>query len=364
MSDSRSPGLAYAVTLIADTHFDEEPWSRYRDVGMASADPKTLADHRRNIEMWRSRLPSLLDAAAAVAKRENAAFVQHLGDIAHGTAANGEALTRMLSAGRRLIAERFGEIPFRFITGNHDLLAPGGLAAYRAWSGSPADGVFRTGPDAWIFIDSENPPGVERLRELFREARGARWTFFLSHRPLFPFSGTASFRFLYSTDPECRQELVRLAAESRAIILSSHIHTVIHSVFDFPEGRVVQFTANSLWSRDELERVVFKPSSRRDWCRKLSSVPPERRAALAALANEFRPYLELHRRAHCAGHFLLRADDDSVRVEIRGGSGLDPDETVILARQKSERTTNARILRNIADLLRRALRIPRKSTSR
>lgn len=353
----------YAVALISDTHFDEGPWSRYR--GALPQDPNSLAAHdfNRNLIMWQDLLPRLLTASASIITADTD-FVFHLGDITQGHAENARGLTQMLQNGWTQVTNAYGATPVYLLVGNHDVLAPDGVAAYDAWSRRPRCRAFRKGPDAWILVDSDRPPSLGELKKLFRQAEGARWTFFLSHRPVFPFAVGLDFLYGKDTQDDCRQELRRLLAERQAIVLSAHVHSLIHATFDFPEGRVTQFVINSLWEKPELANLAFHAISRHKWCTKAAHVGAEQRAAFTRFTDEFRPYLTSYRQTHAAGHFRLKVSDTDVRLELYGGDATDPSETVILADQKRARPTKLRILRKIADFLRRGLSRPRTVTSR
>lgn len=357
----------YTLSLVSDTHFDEEPWERYR-LGLETS-PESLAwrNYTRNIRMWETLEPSLLTASAAVA--DDADFVLHLGDVAQGDAASPEALIRMLDKGYRRVTAAYGNRPVYLLAGNHDVRAPGGVEAYLAWSRRPLNRCFRKGSDAWILVDTDHPPTLKELKSLFRQTEGARWTFFLSHRPVLPCNAGSVYSFLYD-DPEhtdCRLELRRLLASRQAIVLSAHVHGLYQSSFDFPEGRVTQFVINSLWEKPELSAVEFRTVGQAKWCSKLNGIPEKDRAAFAALADEYRPHLASHRQVHAAGHFKLHVSDERVTLDVFGGDARTPSETVTLAEgpsnQKRARPAKARILRKIADFLLRGLRIPRKTTS-
>lgn len=358
---------AYTVTLVSDTHYDEAPWDRYRPD--SPADPGSLAwrNFERNIKMWEALVPRLLSAAAE--RSEHSDFVMHLGDVAQGDAAHSEALTVMLEKGYQRVAAAFGEKPVYLLVGNHDVRAPGGVEAYDAWSRRPRNRCFRHGSDAWILVDTDRPPTLEGLRDLFQQTEGARWTFFLSHRPVFPCNASSVWSFLYDRpdQTDCRHELRRFLAERKAIVLAAHVHGLYQSVFDFPEGRVTQFVINSLWEKPELSELAFREVSPRKWCTKTSGIAESERTNFVALADEYRPYLVSHRQVHAAGHFRLLVNDDRVMLEIFGGDSHQPgDETVLAARddQNSACCTKARILRKIADFLRFGLTSPRNTTSR
>ena len=356
----------YTVTLISDTHFDEGPWEHYRP-GIA-ADPTSLPyrNFQRNIRMWENLIPRMLTAAAASAQDSD--FVMHMGDVAQGDAANAETLTEMLEKGHRRVTAAFGTKPVYLLVGNHDVRAPGGVEAYQAWSRRPLNRCFRKGPDAWILVDTDRPPDLQGLKDLFRQADGARWTFFLSHRPVLPCNAGSVYSFLYDGAPqtECRHELRRQLAVRRAIVLAAHVHGLYETAFDFPEGRVTQFVINSLWEKPELAELSFRSVSANKWCTKSGGIPENLRPTYENLAAEYRPFLAGHRQVHAAGHFRLRVGDERVTLEIFGGDADRPGATATLAdrNQKSVCRTKARILRKIADFLRFGLTSPRNTTSR
>lgn len=323
------PRRAYSVGIVADTHYDAEPPARYHAAGGFN-----VRMYRRDIDMWRARIPALLSAARRAVCRDTP-FILHMGDIAQGETPDAQTLAAMLEEGRKVLDDAFGGFPLRIIPGNHDVICPeGGVETYRRWFGGPTSVMFFHDGDAWMLFDSNDPPPVEEVRRWFRESEGARWTFIVTHTPLLPCCDLN--RLLYGRPEQEREwrELVRLVAARRnAVVLAGHVHSMIQTVFEMPDGRISQFVMSSLWEADGLAKTKLRRIPRRKWCRKLGSVPQNERPRYAALVDEMRNHVVCHRMVHAAGHFRLEVFPDRVQIRIFGGAGSGRGRVLVLARR-------------------------------
>lgn len=334
--DSAPPeavGESYSVSLVSDTHYDSAPWEKYRDPSGKALKKR----YERNLEMWKTRIPALLGAARRC-RRADTAFVLHLGDIVNGEARDPAALRRMLEDGFSAHAPHFAGLPLQLVAGNHDVLcdAGDGIAAYKAWLGKDTNWTFWHGGDIWMIFDYNSPPDIATVEKWFAESENARWTFVVSHMPVVPCAVAGAQSILYHGRERAaaRRRLRQLlAGRRRTVVLAAHVHSMMHSVFDFDGGRVVQFVVNSLWEKPELDRLEMRRIKRSKWCAKTDLLPECEREEFKALAAEYRPYLVSHETSHTAGHFLLEVDEKSVKLKIFGGSADSPAKTVVLCKR-------------------------------
>ena len=127
--------MEYAVSILGDTHFDASPPEAYH----ASWIPRDAADARdragefaRNAGMWRDRMPRLVAAAAATARRAGSRALLHTGDLVQGDCGDDATRARFLSDAFAACTRGFPDIPFLPVCGNHDIRG-GGEAAWDAF---------------------------------------------------------------------------------------------------------------------------------------------------------------------------------------------------------------------------------------
>ena len=92
-------GRVYSVPILGDIHFDSpDPKFYHADYTHSTSKKRYeahLAEHVRNAEMWKERLPRLVRASGACV-RKDAAFALQVGDLVQGDCGN--AATSMTSA--------------------------------------------------------------------------------------------------------------------------------------------------------------------------------------------------------------------------------------------------------------------------
>ena len=208
-----------------------------------------------------------------------------------------------------------------------------GVKAFREWMGGETNRMFWQGDDAWMIFDYNDPPEIETVRKWFAESEGARWTFVVSHMPLVPCGDIGPRRLLYGERDQAdeRRELLRLVAARRnCIVLAAHVHNISYSVFSFPEGRVVQFVASSLWRREEARDVRLTKRNLKNWYTKLDGIDAAQRDELLDTVEPFRPYVREFWNVHAAGHFLLEVTPKKVQVRMFGGDDVQSTKTLVL----------------------------------
>lgn len=351
--EPRTGRREYSVALLGDTHFDSTDVKFYHANYTHSTTEHRyqnhLKEHVRNAKMWAERMPSLIKASGA-ASTPDTALVLQMGDLVQGDCGNAEVHRRMLDDAFATIKGAYGgRIPLVTVVGNHDIRGDipndGALAAFDAWQppmmakelGTPVKETtfsFWRGPDVFIVVDFNAPrPDFATLKRLLDESVGARWTFVVSHGPAIP-SG-ASRWFLYG-GVECDEERRRLRAmlaARNAIVLSGHTHCVEFYDCVFPEGRITQFVANSVWSKPELDvpEVVDEGASQYGArCKAIAGKAAKggkRHAGLKELVEEYRPFVKDYLFINAVGHYRLHVSDKRVAAVLYPGASTSPART-------------------------------------
>jgi len=189
--------------------------------------------------MWRERMPRLLDAAAAAAEREGAAFALQLGDLANAPFADRATQERALGEALDAVAARL-PVPVLPVIGNHESYGPHAYPAWRAAMnprldallGAPGHDVVwtrRVGDCLFVALDSniDCPPGrrLAFVRDALDANPDARHVFALGHAPLLPSpTGQEGYARPFQFDPF--GELLRLLQSRGAIYLCADLHTL------------------------------------------------------------------------------------------------------------------------------------------
>lgn len=335
-------GDGYSVVLLGDTHFDGQTPDVYH-AGWVPRDEQDRADRARefmrNAEMWKSRLPSLIASAAAV-RREDTAFVLHVGDLIQGDTASAGMQFRMLCDAEHACRKGMEDLPFHVVCGNHDL-RNGGAAGFDRYQ-KQSTRLLTHGPDAFLMVDFMRPD-PDRVERLLSETDGARHTFVVSHGLLSPHDGWGYYWFLFGkkSDTEIRRHFRHAFAKRNVIALGGHIHRTALMDWRHPEGRITQFVANSVWADRTQGNGVVEFScpaqfgtyvknhpapmgEEHDGCHQ-NRTPDEARA----LVDEYREGLVRYRVVRAAGHYLLHVGD-AVSVEFFPGDRREPSETLRL----------------------------------
>ena len=358
LSGCRSLNLAkdastYSVALLGDTHFDSTDTKKYHaeyltDTSMARYELH-LKEHVRNADMWADRMPRLLKASGACV-RSDTAFALQMGDLVQGDCANPIIHKQMLADMISLAKSIYGELPFATVVGNHDIRGTGALAAYdemmprvmAAELKRPVPGTtfaFRQGPDAYIVVDFNAPrPDVALLKRLLAESADARYVFVVSHGPAIPNCAGRWFLLGRPKYDAARREVRSLMAARNAIVLAGHTHCLEYYDCVFPEGRITQFVANSVWSSEDAAKLVVRDEGAAMYGQRAKvirkrygrEIAEKERAGLVRLADEYRPFVKDYLFANAAGHYRLEVSDSRVAVQFFGGDATSPDRTFVL----------------------------------
>ena len=346
-------GGTYSVPLLGDTHFDSTDTKKYHAEYLTDTSKARyelhLKEHVRNAAMWADRMPRLLKASGACA-RPDAAFALQLGDLVQGDCANPAVHKRMLADMIGVAKRAYGDLPFVTVVGNHDIRGTGARAAYDemmprvmgAELKRPVAGTtfaFRQGPDAYIVVDFNAPrPDTSLLTRLLEESADARHVFVVTHGPAIPNCHGRWFLLGGPRYDAKRREIRRLMAARNAIVLAGHTHCLEYYDCAFPEGRVTQLVANSVWAGTDSAKLVVRDEgaaaygARAQEARKRHGreIPKKERDGLMRLADEYRPFVKDYLFANAAGHYRLEVSDARVAVAFFPGDSASPARTFVL----------------------------------
>ena len=336
---------SYSVPVLGDIHFDSPDPKFYHANYTHSTSKKRymahLAEHVRNSEMWKERLPRLVRASAACV-RKDAALALQMGDLVQGDCGDAATHRRMLEDAFSFVKGAYGgNLPLVTVAGNHDIRGDmkgdGAKATLEKWlpeTMSKELGIlvkgttfsFRHGPDVFIVVDFNEPrPDFALVKRLLAESEDARYTFLVSHGPTIPSGQMRWFLLGKKKRDEERRELRTLLARRNAIALGGHTHNLEFVDCTFPEGRLTQFVFNSVWARPEWET----PQILGDGTAAFGNHGFTKENVLGAAADrglveEYMPFVKDYLFAVAAGHYRLDVSDAGVTVTFYGGDATTP----------------------------------------
>ncbi len=339
---------AYAVSVLGDTHFDGTDRNVYHANYRPEVEWKRCVcegEFLRNAEMWKNRMPRLLSSAARC-RTDNTAFLLHLGDLVQGDCCDYGLHLKMLREAETACCRGFDGLDFLMVCGNHDIremVTKDGAMAFDEWYGKPSVWVRREMDDAWIFVDSTRPD-ADALFAALADSDGARHTFLVSHGPVSPTDNWGYFWFLFGEKrhTETRRHLRHELTRRNAIVLAGHMHCTSLMEWKDREGTLVQFIANSVWTRDDMASAPLVADDPRCFGslyvnRKAKDEPEEydgayttrSRAEALALISEYAD-MRQYKRWDSAGHYRLLVSPDSVDMLFYPGDALVPSMTFAL----------------------------------
>ncbi|MBO4288239.1 MAG: metallophosphoesterase [Kiritimatiellae bacterium] len=333
----------YSVVLIGDTHYDKAPETVYHahyNEKVEWLNRVQRAEFKRNGEMWADRLPRLIRAAAKCA-RPDTRFAIQLGDLVQGDCGNGEVHKKMMADVLDFMKGEFGGLPFLTVTGNHDIRGVDAYPAYEAYMPgrltkemgfaiSRTTFSFRRGPDHYLFIDFNKPANetVPLVKAALEANKGARYTFVITHGPMFPFDASAFRWFLYGNrrDDAIRREMLALFLKHNVICLAGHTHRLDWREFVRPEGRITQLIVSSVWTdeRQKTPSVFYTDPAKLGTHFAFKEKDPKRVEDARALFAEYAPYWRGCYFADAAGYCRLEVHDKGVNARYYGGDGETP----------------------------------------
>ena len=340
---------SYSVSILGDIHFDSPDPKFYHAGYTHSTSAKRykahLAEHVRNSEMWKDRLPRLVGASGRCI-RADTAFALQMGDLVQGDCGNAAMHRQMLDDAFGLVKGAYGgKMPLVVASGNHDIRGDmkgdGARKTMEKWMpqtmskeiGVPVAGTtfsFRQGPDVFIVIDFNEPrPNLATIKRLLEESKDARYTFIVSHGPVIPSGQTRWFLLGKKKRDEERRELRTILARRNAIALGGHTHNLEFIDCAFPEGRIAQFVFNSVWSKPEWATANVLGDGAAAFGNHAFTDNGLRTNAAdkAELVGEYQPFVKGYFFAAAAGHYRLDVSDAGVSVAFYGGDATTPSRT-------------------------------------
>ena len=331
----------YSVVILGDTHYDAADPEYYHE-GYSDPDPKREALHRRefvrNGQMWAGRSHDLVKRAACLVD-DDTRFVYQTGDLIQGDTAGAENHKRFLDDAVNLFKNDLApDLPFVTVAGNHDLRGKDDAVARQAYIeymaprmsrelGQEIDGpdfLYRTGPDAFVFINFTKP-NVERIRGLLEQARGSRHVFLMVHCPVFPYDNSKYYWwFLLGNRKDShakeRREMRKLLASLNAIVLCGHTHMTEFLDWQGDGGRITQMTMSSVWRNESQASYKELANGASGYMTLLyKDAPALATEANKALFDEYRAGIRSYSIADAAGSYKLIVDGRHVWVDFYAG---------------------------------------------
>lgn len=343
----------YSIVILGDTHFDTEPADVYHsnyNEPIEWLNRVQREEFRRNGEMWRERCPRLLKNAAGLIDK-NTKMVFQMGDLIQGDCGKGEVHQKMLSDVMNHFKGVLGGLPFVTVCGNHDIRGTDAEKTYHEYMpkrmseelGVPVDKTtfsFKIGNDAFIFIDF-NAHDDEALEKCLKDTEGSRYTFVVSHGPIFPIDGGSCRWFFHGgtseEHTEKRRYFRRKFAERNAIVLCGHTHYTEHYDWHGDGGRITQMTMSSVWTDENQKNYELYDDgpevygSRNKKAKEAGLLPSGKPVEdESALFEEYREGLRIYNRSKAQGSYKLNISKDRVTVEFHGGDSKEITKTFIL----------------------------------
>ena len=359
---------AYAVSVLGDLHYDTAPETVYHAkfaelFRAAGKHPLRFKEFERNAKMWAGPSRQILAASGKCAAGDTA-FVLQLGDLIQGDCNDFAVHRRMLDETATLVKGAYPTgLPLVTVCGNHDIREGGmgrnqaakqpyvdfSLDFHRRELGSRLCGgmnattfAFRQGPDLYVALDFNSAiDHVPLVKKILAANKDVRHTFVLSHGGVFPFD-CWDCRWFYlggvseshkglkphQAADRLRREMRALLAARNAIVLCGHTHHLELKEAKFPEGTITEMTMNSVPCQSKGPDFPGEPQVVRegvsaygvtDWVKK--------NPAVAALFDEYRPYMTRYYLANAAGHARLRVSDEGVWFDYYGRASVTPTKT-------------------------------------
>lgn len=303
----------YSIVILGDTHFDTEPVDVYH------------SNYNEPVE-W-------LNCVQREEFRRNGEREVH---------------QKMLSDVMNHFKGVLGGLPFVTVCGNHDIRGTDAEKTYHDYMpkrmseelGAPVEKTtfsFKIGDDAFIFIDF-NSPDDEAIEQCLKDTEGARYTFIVSHGPVFPIDGDSVRWFFHGgaseKHTEKRRYFRRKFAERNAIVLCGHTHYTEHYDWYGDGGRITQMTMSSVWTDESLKNYELYDDGPQAFGsrNKQAGMRPDGSKVKdeSALFDEYREGLRIYNHSKAQGSYKLNISKDRVSVDFHGGDSKEVTKTFIL----------------------------------
>lgn len=336
----------YTVSVLGDTHYDAEPKSVYHshyDNSNKWAKVQN-AEFERNGEMWRERCPRLLAASARLACENKTDFILQLGDIIQGDCDHAPTHKKMLSDCINLLRKPYPEkLPFLTVAGNHDFRGKDAEEAYFQFAepfmaaeiakltGNASLGrvkypffSFMKGEDLWVFCHFHEED-LNPLCDIIDSHKNARHIFIVSHGPFTTCARTRAYRWRLGGSQNSyssRKRLYEMLLRRHAIVLSGHTHTTTFYRHENSLGSFCEFTANSVWSSENLATAEPLHFGKDTYCAIPNLLEGAQQADLESEINFFKGSVAEYFINRGAGHYRLHVSSDCVNMSFYHGDSI------------------------------------------
>ena len=319
---------AYRAMFLGDVHYDAKEYHPGYTKKKA---------FKRNVTMWKSATPQLLEAASAEAAKENVAFVVQLGDITQGYADTPELQEKMLRTAFLKLKPFFADRPLLAVKGNHDVRGRSGndngpaergllpLVAAEKNLGTLADGNYAFMQDKDLFIAVDGFVGMKEVVEFVRKSLeahpDARYVFLMTHLPVLPGSVQNPVWLLPGYE-----EIAAMLETRKALVIAAHTHRPSLTTRTTPRGTLPQIVVSSMGCDWNPDRIV--PNELTDWEKYAAAAMKARLVGRnTRVPKEFPRIAALgsytHRRDFTnSGFMVLDVNDEGVTARVfTNGSG-------------------------------------------
>lgn len=325
----------YNLLVLGDTHFDTEPNTVYHALYLETSDPKTdkhQAEFVRNGEMWRERLPRLLQRAARL-QDSRTRMVLQMGDLVQGDCGSGDMHQRFLSDAFQRLKSEFPSLPLVPVVGNHDIRGVGAEEAYRSFMPgrisqelgkkiSKTTFSFPIGDDVFLYLDFNKPDDAE-IERLLDDSKEARHTFIVSHGTILPFDAKSCRWFFHGgagqEHTEARRHFRHLFAQRHAICLCGHTHKTEHIDWYGDGGRITQMIMNSVWADPKLTSFQLRAEGAAQYGELRKKTKEAKKKDETALFDEYREGLRTYVHGNGAGCYQLQVSGKHIFVDFYAG---------------------------------------------
>ncbi|MCK5694159.1 MAG: metallophosphoesterase [Bacteroidales bacterium] len=269
-----------------------------------------------------------------------------LGDLSEGLAGNDVKAHQMASNTMEAIEAARMPAPWILTKGNHDITGPGAHEAFqehyvpmiRKQTGNPDikrasysycyNNVQITCLDPW---DKE----TDMISFLEQELSGsdAKYKFVAIHEPVIPV--TERCWHTLRRDTEKRDELLKVIASHKAIVLCGHLHRYSLVRRETPYGPVVQLMVISvIKERDYQEPAKVITEYGPSLAENMSGWQPETLEARKAMLAEEAKHVSYFKQTDLPGYAVIKIDETGERIllEYYAGFGEKPYDSVDLSK--------------------------------
>lgn len=333
MAASADSDKEWAFPLLGDLHFDRLD---YHDMEwLRKNHPNDVTQVENYSRISREITPKLLAVVRQQVAQPRIAvpFIVQLGDLVEGLCGSEQLATRQSGDAIDLIRKMEFPVPFLFTKGNHDVTGPGAAQVYdrvlvpfmaeqTGYEMKEAKFTEERGGTLLVFYDAYDGNSLEWFSNLLEKQKPRR-VIFVIHPPVVPYNARSTWH-IYSQPRQLRDRarLLALLGQTRAVVLSGHLHKYSFLVRRTETGRFVQLGLSSVAKsenakpRDFLEGVEhYGP----DLVKLEPRHSPDTEKVRRDVLERERPFIEHFEYADTWGHAMVTMRGENIRAEIHQG---------------------------------------------